>query len=337
MSDTARDLAGLAAGAELSLYVHVPFCWSLCDFCACNWIITKRAEAPARWLDTVEREIAMAREALPGTPRVVQHHWGGGTPTHLEPIQIRRLFRTLDDAFPATATAELSIEVDPRVATEDHVEALRACGFGRLSMGVQDLDARVQAAIHRVQSVAATAALAERARAAGFASVGFDLIYGLPFQTVCSMERTLDEVIAIAPDRIALYGYAHVTWVAKQQRGFERRDLPSPPERLRIQLAAIRKLLAAGYEPVGMDHFARPDDELAHAARSRSGGATSWATPRGRVSTCWRSGRARSANSRAPLRSRTASSRSGRTRSAAAASRRCGAIRSAMTTGAASG
>ncbi len=264
-----RDLAGIAAGAELSLYVHVPFCRSLCHFCACNRIITQRAEAPARWLDTIEREIALVRDALPGAPRVVQHHWGGGTPTHLEPRQIRRLFRALDDAFPATADAERSIEVDPRVTSEKHVEALRACGFGRLSMGVQDFDPRVQAAIHRVQSVAATAALVERARTAGFASIGFDLIYGLPFQTVASMERTLDEVIAIAPDRIALYGYAHVTWVAKQQRGFERHDLPSPPERLRIQLAAIRRLLAAGYEPVGMDHFARPGDELAVAARSR--------------------------------------------------------------------
>ncbi|MCL4686847.1 oxygen-independent coproporphyrinogen III oxidase [Myxococcota bacterium] len=264
-----RDLGGLAAGAEISLYVHVPFCRSLCHFCACNRIITQRPEAPADWLDTIEREIALLRTALAGAPRVVQHHWGGGTPTHLEPAQIRRLFRALDDAFPVTPDAEVSIEVDPRVTSEAHIEALRTCGFGRLSMGVQDFDPRVQAAIHRVQSVASTAALVERARASGFASIGFDLIYGLPFQTIASMERTLDDVIAIAPDRIALYGYAHVTWVAKQQRGFERHDLPTPPDRLRIQLATIRKLLAAGYEPVGMDHFARPEDELAQAARSR--------------------------------------------------------------------
>lgn len=264
-----RDLAAVDAGADLSLYVHVPFCQSLCHFCACNRIITRRPELPARWLDTIEREIALVREALGAAPRVVQHHWGGGTPTHLAPEQIVRLHRALEDAFPTAAGAEVSIEVDPRVTTEAHVEVLRTRGFNRLSMGVQDFDPKVQEAIHRVQSVETTAALADRARRAGFASVGFDLIYGLPFQSVASMERTLDHVVAIAPDRIALYGYAHVTWVAKQQRGFERHDLPAPGERLRIQLAAIRKLVEAGYEPVGMDHYARPEDELARAARAR--------------------------------------------------------------------
>lgn len=265
----ARDLGRLAQGADVSLYVHVPFCASLCHFCACNRVITRRPEPPARWLDAVRREIDLVRGALRGAPRVVQRHWGGGTPTHLEPAQIRTLHAALDDAFPRAPDAEVSIEVDPRVTSEAHVETLRACGFTRLSMGVQDFDPRVQAAIHRVQGVAATAALVECARRAGFTSVGFDLIYGLPFQSVASIERTLDHVVAIGPDRIALYGYAHVTWVAKQQRGFERHDLPAPGERLRIQLAAIRRLLAAGYEPIGMDHFARSDDELALAARAR--------------------------------------------------------------------
>jgi oxygen-independent coproporphyrinogen-3 oxidase len=264
-----RDLAAMAAGGDLSLYLHVPFCTSLCHFCACNRIVTRRPELPARWLDTVRREIAQVREALPGAPRVVQHHWGGGTPTHLEPEQVRSLHHALDDAFPAVPGAEVSIEVDPRVTSEAHVEALRECGFDRVSMGVQDFEPRVQQAIHRVQGVETTAALAERCRREGFESVGFDLIYGLPFQSVASMERTLDAVIAIAPDRIALYAYAHVTWVARQQRGFERGDLPGPAERLRIQIAAIRKLLGAGYRYVGMDHFALPDDELARAARER--------------------------------------------------------------------
>jgi len=263
------DLARLAPGSEISLYAHVPFCASLCHFCACNRVITRRPEPAARWLDAIRREIDLVRGALRGAPRVVQRHWGGGTPTHLTPEQIRTLHDALDDAFPRAPDAEVSIEVDPRVTSEAHVETLRACGFTRLSLGVQDFDPRVQAAIHRVQGVELTAALVERARRAGFASVGFDLIYGLPFQGVASIERTLDHVIAIAPDRIALYGYAHVTWVAKQQRGFERHDLPSPGERLRIQLAAIRRLLAAGYEPVGMDHYARRDDELARAARAR--------------------------------------------------------------------
>jgi oxygen-independent coproporphyrinogen-3 oxidase len=264
-----RDLARVTAGGEVSVYVHVPFCRSLCHFCACNRVITRSPEPPARYLDTVAREAALLREALPGAPRVVQHHWGGGTPTHLDPTQICRLFAVLDDSFPTAPDAEVSIEVDPRVTGPAHVEALRACGFNRISMGVQDFDPRVQQAIHRIQGVELTGALVERARASGFASVGLDLIYGLPFQTVASMERTLDEVVALGPDRIALYAYAHVTWVAKQQRGFERQDLPGPAERLRIQLAAIRRLLAAGYEHVGMDHFARPEDELARAARER--------------------------------------------------------------------
>jgi oxygen-independent coproporphyrinogen-3 oxidase len=264
-----RDLARLAPGSPLSLYAHVPFCRSLCHFCACNRVVTRRPEPPARYLDAIEREAAALRDTLPGAPAVVQHHWGGGTPTHLAPGQVRQLFAVLDDAFPTAAGAEVSIEIDPRVTTPAHVETLRTCGFNRVSMGVQDFDPRVQQAIHRRQEVEATAALVARCRDAGFASVGFDLIYGLPFQSVASMERSLDAVVAIGPDRIALYAYAHVTWVAKQQRGFERHDLPAPRERLRIQLAAIRRLLRAGYVHVGMDHFARPDDELARAAGAR--------------------------------------------------------------------
>jgi oxygen-independent coproporphyrinogen-3 oxidase len=265
-----RDLAEVPADADLSVYVHVPFCRSLCHFCACNRVITRKAEPPARYLDALEREIAIVREALPGERAVVQHHWGGGTPTHLDPAQLTRLFRAVNAAFPARPGAEVSVEVDPRVTGDAHVEALRACGFNRISLGVQDFDPRVQAAIHREQSPALTARLVERARASGFESVNLDLIYGLPFQTLESTERTLDEVIAIAPDRIALYAYAHVTWVAKQQRGFERGDLPEPSLRLRIQLAAMNRLLGAGYVYIGMDHFARPDDELARALHDRT-------------------------------------------------------------------
>ena len=174
------------------------------------------------------------------------------------------------DAFPMDPSAEISIEVDPRVTTEAHVDALRECGFQRMSMGVQDFDPKVQQAIHRIQPEAETGALVERARTSGFESVNFDLIYGLPYQTEESFSRTLDSVIALAPDRLALYAYAHVTWVAKQQRGFERKDLPAPATRLRIMLLAIRRLLEAGYEFIGLDHFARPDDELARALRDGS-------------------------------------------------------------------
>ncbi len=272
-NDFRRDLAELGERPDqpLSLYVHVPFCASLCHFCACNRIITRDTALPARYLETMRREIAAIREATADTGRLAsQQHWGGGTPTHLDPDQIRSLYGALVDAFPMAPDAEISIEVDPRVTTEAHVDALRDCGFRRMSMGVQDFDPRVQEAVHRIQPEAQTGALVERARAAGFESVNFDLIYGLPYQTEESFSRTLDSVIALAPDRLALYAYAHVTWVAKQQRGFERKDLPAPTTRLRIMLGAIRRLLDAGYEFIGLDHFARPDDELASALRNGS-------------------------------------------------------------------
>jgi oxygen-independent coproporphyrinogen-3 oxidase len=259
-------LGGLGAG-DLSVYVHIPFCRSLCHFCACNRMITRDEALPDRYLDAIEREIAALREAIPASPRAVQLHWGGGTPTHLRPDQIRRLFHAVTDAFPVGADAEVSIEVDPRVTTEAHLDALRECGFDRISLGVQDFDPRVQQAIHRVQPVEVTAALGERARRAGFASVNFDLLYGLPFQTEASFDRTLATVRSLGPDRIALYGYAHVTWVAKQQRGFERHDLPDAAARVRLQLLAVRRLLAGGYAHVGLDHFALPGDELARAER----------------------------------------------------------------------
>ncbi|MDJ0864630.1 MAG: oxygen-independent coproporphyrinogen III oxidase [Myxococcota bacterium] len=267
-----RDLA-CAAGDEsaaLSLYAHVPFCRTLCHFCACNRVITQRPELPERYLEAIERECAALREAWPAPPRAVQLHWGGGTPTHLEPAQIRRLFAAIDDAFPLAPDAEISIEADPRVTSDAHVESLRACGFERLSLGVQDFDPRVQQAIHREQSVEQTAGLVERARACGFEGVNLDLIYGLPYQTPATFERTLDAVLAIRPERVALYGYAHVTWVAKQQRGFERGDLPAPGVRLRILVGAIERFLAAGYVYIGMDHFALPDDPLARALRDRT-------------------------------------------------------------------
>ena len=268
--DFAHDLPSLASDAALSLYAHVPFCSSLCHFCACNRIITRDAALPERYLDAIAREIDAVRALVAAPAPAAQLHWGGGTPTHLSPAQIRRLFHAMTDAFPLRAGAEVSIEVDPRVTTQEQVETLRELGFDRISLGVQDVEARVQEAIHRIQPATMTAALVEGARRAGFASVNLDLIYGLPFQREESFARTLDTVIAIGPDRIALYSYAHVTWVAKQQRGFERQDLPDAATKLRILLLAIRRLLRAGYVYVGMDHFARPDDELARALRDRT-------------------------------------------------------------------
>jgi oxygen-independent coproporphyrinogen-3 oxidase len=263
-----RDLADALALAPddpsdcVSVYVHVPFCRSLCHFCACNRVVTQDQERPVRYLETLAAEARLLRESR-GPVRCSQLHWGGGTPTHLSPRQIEELFRITTDAFPLRTDAEVSIEVDPRVTTDEHVKVLADLGFRRMSLGVQDTDPRVQQAIHRIQPIATTGTLVERARADGFDGIGFDLIYGLPYQTVETFERTLDTILSLVPDRIALYPYAHVPWVAKQQRGFERGDLPAPDVRLRIFLTAITRLLDVGYVYVGMDHFARPDDALA--------------------------------------------------------------------------
>jgi len=254
----------------LSIYVHVPFCSSLCHFCACNRFITKDPVLPERYVDGIAREVETVRRAIRVPRTATQQHWGGGTPTHLTPAQVKRLYGIVTDAFPMRPDAEVSIEVDPRVTTDEHLAALRECGFNRISMGVQDFDSRVQGAVHRIQPVEMTAPLVENARRVGFESVNLDLIYGLPYQREETFNSTLDEIFAIGPDRIALYSYAHVTWVAKQQRGFERKDLPDPATKLRIMLLAIRRFLEEGYLFIGLDHFARPDDELSVALRERT-------------------------------------------------------------------
>jgi len=266
------DLADdeIEASDGLSLYVHVPFCDTLCHFCACNKLITSDHARAAGYLETIEREIEAVRAATRVPRAATQLHWGGGTPTWLSPAEIQRLFRSLTEAFPLRADAEIGIEVDPRVTTREHVDMLAECGFNRISMGVQDFDPRVQEAVHRIQPVADTARLVEWSRRAGFESVNFDLIYGLPYQTPASFEPTLDQLFAIGPDRIALYSYAHVTWLAKQQRGFERKDLPDAGTKAQIMLTAIRRFLAEGYLFIGLDHFAREGDELAKALADRS-------------------------------------------------------------------
>ncbi len=258
------------ADAGLSVYVHVPFCRSLCHFCACNKVITRQEALPLQFLDTVECELDAVREAV-GAPRpATQIHWGGGTPTYLTPEQVTRLHTAVTARFPAAPGAEISIEVDPRVTTPEHVAALREVGFNRISMGVQDFEPRVQEAIHRIQPFEETSALVACSREAGFESVNFDLIYGLPYQSEATFARTLDQVLALRPDRLALYSYAHVTWVAKQQRGFERKDLPTPEVKIRIFLAALQRFLEAGYRFIGLDHFAEPEDELSQALADRT-------------------------------------------------------------------
>lgn len=260
-----RSDSDTAAG--LALYVHIPFCRELCHYCACNRVITRKQELPERYLETLAHEIMEVRRRLPDKARAEQIHLGGGTPTHLHPEQLAGLMDLIDAAFARSEDAELSIEVDPRVTSEAHIELLRARGFRRISLGVQDFDTRVQQAIHRIQPPEQVAELTANARRHGFESVNFDLIYGLPFQTVESFDRSLDHVFEFAPDRVALYSYAHVTWIAKQQRGFERGDLPNAELKLQIMLHAMRRFLSKGYVHIGMDHFAKRDDALAKAAQ----------------------------------------------------------------------
>jgi oxygen-independent coproporphyrinogen-3 oxidase len=208
----------------------------------------------------------MAAESIGGRSRSVQLAVGGGTPTFLSPAELDRMCKIMDARFPPEDDAERSIEVDPRVTTHEQLEVLAANGFNRISMGVQDFATVVQEAIRRIQSREQTEKLARDARDLGFLSVNFDLIYGLPFQTVESFRDSVDQVIEMRPDRIALYSYAHVTWISKQQRGFENKDLPEPERKAAILLAAIERFDRAGYRYLGLDHFALPEDELATAA-----------------------------------------------------------------------
>jgi len=258
-------LQSLPIDVPVSLYVHVPFCQSLCHFCACNRVITKNPDLPERYLVALARELELTRNTIGAELPCRQLHWGGGTPTHLTPAQIEWLFVSITKNFRISPDAEISIEVDPRVTTLEQIKVLAACGFNRISMGVQDTNPKTQAAIHRIQPFEQTRELTEAARRFGIERVNYDLIYGLPHQTAASFSETLDAVLSARPDRIALYGYAHVTWVAKQQRGFERGDLPSPSRRIEIFLSAVLRLEEAGYRSIGMDHFALPEDELSQA------------------------------------------------------------------------
>lgn len=258
-----------AARTPVSIYMHLPFCESLCLFCACNVVIAKDHSVAPPYLSSLKREIEHVSERVSRSRPVVQFHWGGGTPTYLTPAQMEDLFGFTAERFSFAPDAEIGIEVDPRVTTAEHLQSLRRLGFNRLSMGIQDFDPEVQRAVKRVQPLEMTSELIARARALGFESINVDLIYGLPYQTTGRFARTVDEVLALAPDRIALFSYAHVPWLRKQQGSFAA-SLPEGMEKFRIFSTAIAKFLAAGYQYIGMDHFARPGDELAVAQRERS-------------------------------------------------------------------
>ena len=259
---SARDGAG---AQPLSLYVHLPFCNTICYYCACNKVITKDHGRSAKYIRYLGREIAMVAALIEGVPPVEQLHWGGGTPTFLAPDEMSALMAMLRDAFAFAPDAEISIEVDPRKVDAETIEVLARLGFNRISVGIQDFDPAVQQAVNRIQSEAETRAVIDAARATGFGSVNVDLIYGLPRQTVAGFEATLDKVVAVAPDRIALYSYAHVPHLFKPQRRITPSELPAPEAKLAILALAIDRLGAAGYRYIGMDHFAKPTDELAVA------------------------------------------------------------------------
>jgi oxygen-independent coproporphyrinogen-3 oxidase len=264
-----RLAAAAAVDAPLSLYLHVPFCETRCSYCGCAVIATTKREVAATYLEYLQRELGMLAEALGARRRVVQCHWGGGTPTYLSPAQIAALDATVRRHFDVAPDAEKAIEIDPRVTTPRQIALLRRLGFNRLSFGVQDFDECVQHAIGRHQTEAQTRHLYWAARDAGFDSINFDLVYGLPLQTLESFRRTLAGVVDLLPDRIAVYSYAHVPWMRAHQKAIDPLDLPDASTKRALLARAVDAFTAAGYVSIGMDHFALPDDELAVAARER--------------------------------------------------------------------
>jgi oxygen-independent coproporphyrinogen III oxidase len=264
-----RNIGGIVQ--PLSVYVHLPFCRSICYYCGCNKVVTRDRSKSAHYIKYLEKELALAGSLLGarGAPerKISQLHWGGGTPTFLAREEMAALVALLDAQFERARDAEVSVEVDPRGAEPGRIAFLAGLGFNRLSVGVQDFDHAVQRAVNRVQSEEETRRVIEEARASAFRSISLDLIYGLPRQTLDSFSATLDKVVALDPDRISLYSYAHLPELFKPQRRIQQAELPSAEAKLQIMTLAIGRLTRAGYGYIGMDHFAKPSDELALAQR----------------------------------------------------------------------
>ncbi|MFO1467355.1 MAG: oxygen-independent coproporphyrinogen III oxidase [Steroidobacteraceae bacterium] len=266
----ARESAGARRGDPLSIYVHIPFCYSPCFYCACNKVITRQVQRADPYLRQLKTEIGLRSGFFDRSRRIEQLHLGGGTPTFLPQQHMSALMEALASHFQLidAADRDYSIEIDPRTVTRPSIRQLMDLGFNRISLGVQDFDPEVQAAVNRIQSVDLVAGILEEARLQGLKSINFDLIYGLPKQSLKSFESTLDEVIRLRPDRLAVYGYAHMPRLFKPQRQIHEPDLPDAALRLSLLQLAIGKLTAAGYDYIGMDHFALPDDSLARAQRN---------------------------------------------------------------------
>jgi oxygen-independent coproporphyrinogen III oxidase len=257
------------ARSPVSLYTHIPFCESLCLFCACNVIIQKDKNVAPPYLGVLKRELERVSRSVSRERPVVQFHWGGGTPTYLTPPQIEDLFGAAREHFTFAPDAEVGIEVDPRVTSRAHLETLRRLGFNRLSMGVQDFHPEVQKAINRIQPFELTRDLISAARELGFDSINVDLIYGLPYQSPERFAHTVDQIVQLAPDRVALFSYAHVPWLKKQQGAFAA-HLPEGMQKFEIFRTGMLKFLESGYLYIGMDHFAKPGDELATSQQNRT-------------------------------------------------------------------
>jgi oxygen-independent coproporphyrinogen III oxidase len=268
-----RAAADPGAGAtDLSLYFHIPFCDTVCFYCGCNKVATKNRAHARPYLDRLKRELSLQAACFDTTRPVSQVHWGGGTPTFLSLDEMAELMAATRQHFALSpdASGEFSIEVDPREASAKTIVHLRDIGFNRLSLGVQDFDPVVQQAINRIQPLEMTASVMRAARATGFHSIGVDLIYGLPHQTVDSFSKTLDMILALAPDRLSVFGYAHMPNLFKMQRQMDASALPSPAARMALLRLVVERLTSAGYVYIGMDHFALPSDELATAQAQRT-------------------------------------------------------------------
>lgn len=260
----AANLSNQKAQRPLSVYVHIPFCKSLCYYCACNKIITQKTQKAVEYLDYLVKEIEMQAKLFDKERKLTQLHLGGGTPTYLTTEQLNQLMDSLRANFnmDESDNHEFSIEVDPRTISTERIHELRAQGFNRLSFGVQDFDPAVQKAVNRIQSEQQVFDLVAAGRTAKFKSISIDLIYGLPLQTVESFNRTLDKVIELRPDRIATYSYAHLPELVRAQRLIRKEDMPPPERKMELLELIIQRLTNAGYVYIGMDHFALPDDEL---------------------------------------------------------------------------
>jgi len=264
----AEALAALDPDEPVSVYLHIPFCERLCWFCACRTQGTKTLSPVESYIGTLEQELALLKETLPAGMRMGRMHWGGGTPTILPPHLIHRLARAVRAVIPPTEDHEFSVEIDPTMVDFQKIEALAQEGMNRASIGIQDFDPKVQEAIGRIQPFDVTKACVDDLRAAGIHSLNADLVYGLPHQDLTRLDDTVSKVLELAPDRLAIFGYAHVPWVSKRQQLIDGDALPKEVERYELARLAAQRFGDAGFDAIGIDHFARPGDSLAQAARS---------------------------------------------------------------------